>query len=200
MSLIWLGFVEGIVIGVVPGLAVFAVSYGRIDVVRAAGTGASYTSNVLRPPEQMRFLAAHGDAIQVIRLQGYLFFGSAHRMLERVSARLNAVGRVPLRFLILDFERVHGADSSTIFSLLRLIEQARQQGVRVLLAALPEAAAAALRSDGPQLLVARDLDHALEHAEDALCEVVTPHGAVGTEHAIDELPRAARSASSMAKA
>ena len=176
LSLIWLGFVQGIVIGIIAGLAVFAFNYARIDAVRASGSGAGYASNVLRPPAQRRLLADHGEAIQVIRLQGYLFFGSAHGVLQRVAARLTLPGEMPLRFLLLDLERVDGADSSTIFSLIRLIEQADQRGVTILWSAVPEAVAAALRSAGldldrrtsPQLFA--DLDHALEYAEDALLD------------------------------
>ena len=151
LSLIWLGFVQGIVIGIIAGLAVFAFNYARIDAVRASGSGAGYASNVLRPPAQRRLLADHGDEIQVIRLQGYLFFGSAHRVLQRVSARLTLPGEMPLRFLLLDLERVDGADSSTIFSLIRLIEQADQRGVTILWSAVPETVAAALRSAGLDL-------------------------------------------------
>jgi SulP family sulfate permease len=176
LSLIWLGFVQGIVIGIIAGLAVFAFNYARIDAVRASGSGAGYASNVLRPPAQRRLLAEHGEAIQVIRLHGYLFFGSAHRVLQRIAARLTLPGEMPLRFLLLDLERVDGADSSTIFSLIRLIEQADQRGVTILWSAVPEAVAAALRSAGldldrctrPQLFF--DLDHALEYAEDALLD------------------------------
>jgi sulfate permease, SulP family len=174
LSLIWLGFVQGIVIGIIAGLAVFAFNYARIDAVRAAGSGASYASNVLRPPEQRRLLADHGEAIQVIRLQGYLFFGSAHRVLQRIAARLTLPGAMPLHFLVLDLERVDGADSSTIFSLMRLIEQADQRGVTVLWSAVPESVTAALRSAGLDLdrrtQLFLDLDHALEHAEDVMLE------------------------------
>ena len=187
LSLIWLGFVEGIVIGIIAGLAVFAFNYARLDAVRASGSGAGYASNVLRPPAQRRLLADHGEAIQVVRLQGYLFFGSAHRVLQRVSARLTLPGELPLRFLLLDLERVDGADSSTIFSLLRLIEQAEQRDVTILWSAVPETVAAALRSAGldldrgmrPQLSL--DLDHALEYAEDVLLDRLA-----GTAPALDE--------------
>jgi SulP family sulfate permease len=176
LSLIWLGFVQGIVIGIIAGLAVFAFNYARIDAVRASGSGASYASNVLRPPAQRRLLVDHGAAIQVIRLQGYLFFGSAHRVLERVSARLTLPGEMPLRYLVLDLERVDGVDSSTVFSFIRLIERADQRGVTILWAAVPATVAAALRSAGldldrrarPQLFL--DLDHALEYAEDVLLD------------------------------
>jgi SulP family sulfate permease len=190
-SLIWLGFVQGIGIGILAGLAVFAVNYARIDTIRAAGSGAGYASTVLRPSTQRRLLADQGEAIQVFRLQGYLFFGSAHRVLQRISARLILPGKLPLRFLLLDLERVDGADSSTIFSLIRLIEQADQRGVTILWSAVPETVAAALRSAGvdldrgsrPQLFL--DLDHALEYAEDVVLD-----RCAGAAPALDEPPRA----------
>jgi SulP family sulfate permease len=172
LSLIWLGFVQGIVIGIIAGLAVFAFNYARIDAVRASGSGVGHASTVLRPPEQRRLLAEHGEAIQVIRLQGYLFFGSAHRVLQRVSVRLTLPGEMPLRFLLLDLERLDGADASTTFSLIRLIEQAGARRVTVLWSAVPESVTVALRSAGldldrgTQLFV--DLDHALEYAEDVM--------------------------------
>lgn len=172
-SLIWLGFVQGIGLGIVAGLAVFAVNYARLDTIRASGTAASFASNVLRPPEQLRFLAEQSDALQVIQLQGYLFFGSAHRVLEGISTRLGPSGANPLRFLVLDFEWVDGADSSTIFSFIRLVERADQQGVRVLFSEVPPSVAAALHAAGLDQVgsgprVFPDLDHALEYAEDAL--------------------------------
>lgn len=193
--LIWFGFVEGITIGIFAGLALFAFNYARIGVVRAAGNGTSYGSNVMRPPTQLQHLAENGDAVHVIRLQGYLFFGSAYRLLEDVSGRLAASRQVPLRHLIFDFERVNGADSSTIFSFVRLIEQAEMQRFAILFAALPEEVATALRSAGldragrPRLEVFRDLDHALEYAEDAVLGAA-PEDLTGARHAINELERA----------
>src|SRR5690606_10666510 len=187
LSLIWLGFVEGIVIGIVAGLTMFAVNYARLETIRASGTGATFASNVLRPSAQLRLLAEHGDALQVIRLQGYLFFGSAHRVLEDISARLAAPSATPLRFLVLDFEWVDGADSSTIFSLIRLVER---QGVRVLLCELPDAVAASLRAagleegHGPDARLFADLDHALEHAEDAILASAAREAALDDDAAV----------------
>jgi SulP family sulfate permease len=152
---------------------VFAVNYARLDAIRASGTGTSFVSTVLRPPAHLRLLTDHGDALQVIRLQGYLFFGSAHRVLERIAGRLALPCETPLRFLVIDLEWVDGADSSTMFSLMHLVERADRQGVRVLFSALPDTVAASLQSaglacgPGPGRRVFSDLDHALEHAEDA---------------------------------
>lgn len=170
LSLVGIGFVEGIVIGIVAGLAVFAVNYARIGVVRAQGSGRAYASNVMRPPGQVALLEQQADAIHVVRLQGYLFFGTAHHLLQQVSAELDKPRAVPLRFLILDFGRVEGVDSSTIACFVRLAEQAESNGFAILFSAVPEPVARVLDAGGRgfDFPTFADLDHCLEHVEERL--------------------------------
>lgn len=189
-SFLALGFLAGVAIGVVAGLALFAVSYGRIDLVRAAGNGTSFQSHVFRPPDQLRALAEHADAIEVVALQGYLFFGAAHNLQQRVKAQLGAGGRTTGRFLILDFARVDGADSSALFAFTRLFQEAEARGYAVLFAALPKRLSKALQVAG--LAAAGqgrfpDLDHALEYAETAILGI---DGAAAPQSGLDALEAA----------
>ncbi|MFW6076771.1 MAG: SulP family inorganic anion transporter [Hyphomicrobiales bacterium] len=191
LSLIGFGFVEGIAVGIVAGLALFASSYGRIQAVHAAGTGATYASNVLRPSSQIQALEERSDAIDVIQLQGYLFFGKTHRLLEVISKRRTMARNVPLRFLILDFERVDGADSSAVFSFQRLMSEAETEGWCIILAGVPDDLARALapaKAGYHQNISVRDLDHALEYAEEALLHDVTD--TPEPEEGMNELQRA----------
>ena len=176
MTLVFVGVVEGIVLGVVAGLALFAVSYARTDVVRGQGNGLVYASNVLRPPVQTAMLEQQAEAIHAVRLQGFLFFGTAHRLIEEIGAELAGPRAVPLRFLVLDFSRVTGADSSAIASFVRLMAEARSQGFEILLTAVPDAVSSLIDAarSGPEPLVFADLDHALEHAEEALLQAAAP--------------------------
>ncbi len=169
-TLVGVGFVEGIVLGIVAGLAVFAVNYARIGIVRAQGSGHEFTSNVTRPLPQLELLEAQAEAVHVVRLQGYLFFGTAHRLLDEVTTEVDRPRPVPLRFLVLDFKRVESVDSSAIASFLRLVEQAERKGFAILLAAVPSAVARLLEAGGRGLALPTfpDLDHCLEHVEDRL--------------------------------
>jgi hypothetical protein len=97
MSFLALGFLEGLVIGIVAGLAVFAFSYARVDLVREGGNAARYRSTVFRPAAQLQALDQDPDAIQVIALQGYLFFGSVHNLLQRVGVLLGAAAKAMWR-------------------------------------------------------------------------------------------------------
>jgi SulP family sulfate permease len=169
-ALVGIGFVEGIVIGIVAGLAVFAINYARLGVVRAQGGGRAFASNVMRPPAQANRLEELADAVHVVRLQGYLFFGTAHRLLDQASTDLTKPRAIPLRFLVLDLGRVDGIDSSAIACLVRLVEQAESNGFEILLAAVPAPVARLLDAGGRSLALATfaDLDHCLEHVENRL--------------------------------
>jgi SulP family sulfate permease len=175
-ALIGIGFVEGILIGCAGGLVVFAVNYARTGVVRAEGSGLAYASNVVRPADQVALLEELASAIHVVRLQGFLFFGTAHRLLDEIGAELAAPRAVPLRFLVLDFGRVTGADASAIASFARLLGEAESRGFRIVLAAVPPTVAGLIKAvrGGDKLAIFADLDHCLEHAENALLAAAVP--------------------------
>lgn len=189
MALVFVGVVEGIVFGIVAGLAVFAVNYARTDVVRGQGSGLVYASNVLRPPAQTALLEEAAEAIHVVRLQGFLFFGTAHRLIEEIGGQLAARRTVPLRFLVLDFSRVTGADSSALASFVRLMTEANNRGFEVLLAAVPDAVSSLIDTarSGAQPRVFADLDHALEQAEEALLAAAAPAASTAVQPANPEL-------------
>jgi SulP family sulfate permease len=188
-TLVAVGFVEGIVLGIVAGLAVFAVNYARTGVVRAQGSGLAYASNVVRPPAQVSALEEVAEAIHVVRLQGFLFFGTAHRLLDEIGTQLAAARAVPLRFLVLDFARVTGADSSAIASFARLLDEAESRGFQILLAAVPPPVRALIDvvGRGVDLKLFADLDHCLEHAENELLAKAVPGGGPDGHEAAGDL-------------
>jgi SulP family sulfate permease len=133
-------------------------------------------------------------AIQVIVLQGYLFFGSVHHLLESTEPRLAGTGdrRGGPRFLILDCARVDGADSSCLFALMRLRQQAEAGDCTVLWAAVPPGLlqalqAAGLAGVGQASLTFADLDHALEHAENRVLGIART---AAPQSGLDELEAA----------
>lgn len=188
-ALVGIGFVEGILIGCAGGLVVFAINYARTGVVRAAGSGLAYASHVVRPADQMALLEALGAAIHVVRLQGFLFFGTAHRLLDEIGGELAALRAVPLRYLLLDFSRVIGADASAITTFMRLSGEAESRGFRIVLAAVPAAVAGLIKTarGGAELPIFPDLDHCLEHAENALLAAAVPPDGLTGGGAADQL-------------
>ncbi|MGH2578516.1 MAG: SulP family inorganic anion transporter, partial [Actinomycetota bacterium] len=92
-------YLPGVVVGLVLAVVLFAVSYGRIELVREVAFGETYHSNVDRPPADRALLRTMGDRVQILRVNGFLFFGSANGLLERIRRRAETA---PPRVLVID--------------------------------------------------------------------------------------------------
>ena len=175
LLIVYWGFIAGALIGVMIGCATFALSASRVNVIKFSFDGSEYHSSLDRSPRELALLANHGAEIQGVTLQSYLFFGSANRLYQHVKALLN---REPnCRFLIFDFRLVTGIDSSATHSFLQIKEAAAFGGARIVLVNLtPELDRAfrAVRFVSDDIMVAPDLDRALESCEQAVIEAHQP--------------------------
>jgi SulP family sulfate permease len=165
------GFIAGVLTGVVIGCATFALSISRVNAIKFSFDGSEYRSSLDRGPYEQTLLADHGGEIQGIALQSYLFFGSANRLYQHVKALL--AQQRQCRFLVFDFQRVTGIDSSATQSFAQIKQAATEAGARIVLVKLsPELERAfgnaRFISDG--VVVASDLDRALESCEQAIIE------------------------------
>ena len=120
----WLGFLQGVGIGIVIATILFVVNYSRIDITKDVLTGKSYQSNVERPLEQRDLIKRLGDSIRILRLQGFIFFGTSQSLVSQVNERIKDSSQDKLRFLILDFQHVTALDASALFSFVRLKQMA----------------------------------------------------------------------------
>src|SRR5262249_34519560 len=111
------GFSEGVGVGMVAAVLMFIHTYSRVDVVTHAFSGADLHSNVERPLPELNFLQAQGAQICILRLRGFIFFGTANHLLHEVRERLADKAAPALKYVIFDFRRVTGLDSSAIISL-----------------------------------------------------------------------------------
>lgn len=171
-------FLWGIGAGMVMTVLLFLVDYGRVNVVRHALSGITCRSRVTRSPQQTACLAAEGGQLLVLKLQGFIFFGTANKVFERVRARATVATERPLRYLIIDFEHVSGLDATAVLSFAKLLQFSRQAGATLLLSHLPETAWAQLQRGGFDLAGGSlqrfaDLDRGVEWVEEA---VLAKHG------------------------
>jgi SulP family sulfate permease len=114
------GFLEGVAAGVFIAAILFVISYSRINAIKAILDGSIYHSKVDRPKAHRDLLHERGTEIYILRLQGYIFFGSIQNLLERIRLRIRDQAQGPLKYLILDFQRVNRLDSSAVFGITRL--------------------------------------------------------------------------------
>ena len=167
--IVWWGFVPGVSIGVIIGCATFAFSAGRINAIKFAFDATEYRSSLDRGPQELALLANHGSELQGLRLQSYLFFGSANRLYEHVKALL--ASQPQCRFLLFDFKLVTGLDSSATHSFSQIKQAADAIGARLVLVNLSPALAGAFKNINfmtADILVIPELDRALELCENAI--------------------------------
>jgi sulfate permease, SulP family len=163
-------FKIGVVIGLVLAVMLFAISYGRIELVREVAFGETYRSNVDRPADERAELRGLADRVQILRASGFVFFGSTNRLLERIRHRIEDT---PPRFLVIDLRRVTGVDSSAVVSFVKVMRQAEAVGFEVIFTGASDPVRAQLARGGVaevERLVSfePDLDRGLQRCEDAL--------------------------------
>jgi SulP family sulfate permease len=176
------GYPQGVAVGIVAAVVLFVHNYSRVEVVSHTLSGADLRSNVDRAVRQMRYLREHGEQICVLRLQGFIFFGTANHLLNQVRQRAQETQRLPLQFVLLDFRRVTGIDSSAVFSLWKIHELARKLGFTLVMTQVQPETQRQLANGGlaaevaPSFRLFPDLDHGLEWCEDRLLDAAHGQG------------------------
>jgi SulP family sulfate permease len=179
-------FVAGVVLGFVMACIAFALNTSRVRLLKLGLNRTVYSGSVDRPMVQQEHLVRHGMSIQIMWLHGFVFFGSAYRLLLQIQEIVNTQNGT-CRSLILDFRQVMGIDSSAVMSLCRLRQIAGRKGFAVVLSGVPPAVKSTLEvaglidqrknssvpADPPPWLIFPDTDSALEWCEEKLLEEVT---------------------------
>jgi SulP family sulfate permease len=166
------GFLPGVVLGLVLAGVLFAVNYGRIELVREVPFGETYHSNVDRPPAERAALRTRGDLVQILRVNGFVFFGSANGLLERIRKRVETA---PLRFLVIDLRRVTGVDSSAAVAFVKVTHLGEAYGFELVFTGASELVRKQLSQGGVVqsegiVRFEPDLDRGLQRCEEGLLE------------------------------
>jgi SulP family sulfate permease len=167
------GFLEGVGTGIVIATILFVVNYSRIDIVKDALTGESYRSSTERPFEERQLIRRLGQQIEILRLHGFVFFGTSQSLVKRISDRLRDADLQKLRYLILDFQNVTALDSSAVFSFVRLKQLADAYGFFLVLtdvapATMRQLARAGFEDDDAHIGFFSTMDYGMEWCESKL--------------------------------
>ena len=161
------GFLHALLFGLLAGCVIFAVDVSRIRVIRHQFGLDERSSSLVRSREESAFLLKQGGKVQILELSGYLFFGSAYSVLERVTTMV--AERSPQE-IIFEFSGVTGIDSSAGASFTKIRDLLRKNGIRQVMVGTSPIAEHILTSAGLDRDTSRhdSLDTALEQAEEAL--------------------------------
>jgi sulfate permease, SulP family len=170
------GYLEGVGAGIIVAAVLFVIKYSSIDIVKNALSGVTCQSTVDRWTPQKKLLRVHGEQIYILRLSGFIFFGSANSLLHRVRQR-SADGTLPrLRFVLLDFQHVSGMDASALISMVKLERLAAKEDFVLVASAISKEIERHFRYAELAFNTARhmrlfsDYDHALEWCEDTILQ------------------------------
>ncbi len=176
------GILPGVIAGLLIAVVLFVVIYSRIDVVKHVLTGATVKSRMTRGYAEQELLRGLGEQIAIFQLQGFIFFGTAHDLFERVRQRTLAADLPRLRFVLLDFRLVPRLDSTAMLSFSKLRQLGESDGLTLVFTQL----APGIRRQFEQALfyeegargvrIFPNLDRGLEWCENELLASATPSG------------------------
>ena len=111
-----LGMLSAVVLGMLFTAGIFVVQYSSHSGVLQSATSLLERSKVARTIAEQDILEQYGATVLVIHLHGMIFFGSANSVVEEIKAHLATLAELslPLRFVLLDFDRCSAIDSSAV--------------------------------------------------------------------------------------
>jgi len=130
VTVVW-GFAPGVALGVLLSLMLLVRSLNR-SLVRSRFSGAELPSRRLHPAPHQALLAPQRAGIDIVELEGALFFGNVERLRRELEAR--PAGLPPRWAVVLDLRRVSTIDASAAVALAALRDQLVLAGSALLLA------------------------------------------------------------------
>lgn len=168
------GFLEGVVVGLIMSVVLFLVNYSRVNTTHAEFSGLHQPSNKARSPQEQSVLSQQGGAIHVLQLHGFIFFGRANHLLTATKTRLADAEQPTLQYLVLDCHLVSGLDSSAVLNFTKIRKLLRQQQVTLVWVGLSPivkellAQGEALGDESVDCYCSPNLETALQWCEDRL--------------------------------
>jgi SulP family sulfate permease len=168
------GFLQGIGAGIFIAAIFFVITYSRVKIIKNILNGQVYRSNVDRPKVHRDLLSKQGMEIYILRLQGFIFFGTIQVILETIRARIADRERPALKFIVLDFQQVSRLDSSAVFGITRLKQLAQSNGVLMVWTQVSAGIQRQLEQGGlvdetdDEFIILPTLDHGVEWCENKI--------------------------------
>jgi SulP family sulfate permease len=171
------GVLQGILLGLILAVVMFAVSYSRVSVIKFAFTGREFRSRVTRAPQENQVLDIYGEQLYIIKLEGFIFFGTANGIFEAVRQRNNNSSSGDLKYCLLDFSKVSGIDSTGMLSFNRMLQWNQEQNITLVFAGVGQHIITLFLQEGIRdgksgIQFLPNIDRALEWCEN---EIIASH-------------------------
>lgn len=176
VAIVFVGFLEAIALGLILSLVFFTVRLSQINLVEAQYSIREKSSRLQRSIPDEAILKAYGPRVQIYRLRGYIFFGSAYSFTSRLKDSLKSQPS-PI-CVVVDFSEVTGFDLSAVDSLRGYIQFANSVKVTSIFSSTSDRFKQETRRDFPLPLFESvewmdSEDSALVRAEELLLKFYT---------------------------
>lgn len=174
-------FVVGIGVGILLAFISLIIQTSRVSAIRGSFDGGVVSSTVRRNPSQHHYLNQVGQQIYIMKLTGYLFFGTIVSVEEKIRALLDdhAFSKKPIKFLILDLWHVTGLDYSAGEAFNTISRLLDKKGVLFVLSGVDAESqlgrnlrAVGLDNEQIEVMMLPNLNSALESCENELLKTL----------------------------
>ncbi|KAF5605303.1 sulfate transporter [Fusarium pseudoanthophilum] len=174
-------FVVGIGVGILLAFVSLVLQTSRVSAIRGDYSGDIVSSTVRRNPSQHHYLHEVGRQIYIIKLTGYLFFGTIVSVEAKIRGLLedSTFTKQPIKFLILDMWHVTGLDYSAGEAFNTISRLLDNKDVVLVLSGVDSETqlgrnlrAVGLGNDGIEVMMLPNLNSALESCENELLKTL----------------------------
>ncbi|CAK7206384.1 hypothetical protein SEUCBS139899_009176 [Sporothrix eucalyptigena] len=174
-------FVVGIGVGILLAFVSLIFQTSQISAVRAMYAGDIVNSTVRRNHSQHHYLRQVGRQICIIKVAGYLFFGTIVSVEQKIRDLIaeEAFIQRPIRYLVLDLRQVTGLDYSAGEAFNTISRLLNGKGIHLVLSGVdPDRAlghdlrAVGVGEDGIEVTFLPDINSALELCENELLKTL----------------------------
>lgn len=136
--IIFSDILQGVTFGFFVAIILFVVNYSQLSVIKIETNGSDHASNVDRDLETRELLNKEGHRVLIMVLQGFIFFGTADKLITAIRNRIiNAEGS-KFDFLVLDFHHVSQLDTSAIVTFSKLAQLSERVGFHIVISGADE--------------------------------------------------------------
>ncbi len=136
--IIFSDILQGVTFGFFVAIILFVVNYSQLSVIKIETNGSDHASNVDRDLETRELLNKEGHRVLIMVLQGFIFFGTADKLITAIRNRIMELKGSQFDFLVLDFHHVSQLDTSAIVTFSKLAQLSDRIGFHIVISSADE--------------------------------------------------------------
>lgn len=131
--IIFSDILQGVTFGFFIAIILFVINYSQLSVIKIETNASDHASNVDRDLETRELLNKEGNRVLILILQGFIFFGTADKLISAIRSRIMDKEGSRFDYLVLDFHHVSQLDTSAIVTFSKLAQLSERVGFHIII-------------------------------------------------------------------